>query len=182
MRSDYKLIAHIEKAHGKRGEVVAVPVHGLPPLLHEGMEVAVVPPHLKGNRPHVVERVSDNGSRPGQLVSLSGVGSLKDSESLRGRYVLAKRGDLPEDVELRDAERMVGRLVVDERLGELGRVTEVIQTPANDVWALATPEGELLLPAIADIHASLTDAGTVCVCVPPEMLQSLMQNGEGEDS
>lgn len=47
---DYRVIARVVKAHGKKGEVVTVPVHGLPSLMHEGLSVCVVPPRLKGPR------------------------------------------------------------------------------------------------------------------------------------
>lgn len=185
MSSDYKLIAHIEKAHGKRGEFVAASVHGLPPLLHEGMRVAVVPPRLKGDRFHVVERASDDGSRASQLVAISGVSDLDAAEGLRGRYLLARREDLPADVELMDAEAMVGRTVTDERTGVLGRVCEVIRTPAHDVWQVVTSSGELLLPVVDAIGARLSGDGEVSVSVPEGMMGELMgelSRGEGDEA
>ena len=70
----------MEKTHGKRGEVVTVPVHGLPPMLREGLEVFVVPPALKGPRSLMV-READLG-RSGQLVALEGVTGIGEAERL----------------------------------------------------------------------------------------------------
>ena len=183
MFSDYKLIAHIEKAHGKRGEFVAASVHGLPPLLHEGMRVAVVSPRLKGDRFHVVERADSGGARASQLVALSGVSDLDAAEGLRGRYLLARREDLPADVELMDAETMVGRTVTDASAGELGRVAEVIRTPAHDVWAIDTGAGELLLPVVDAIGATLAADGEVAVSVPAHRWDELRRgDSEGDEA
>ena len=47
MQETLEHIAHIAKTHGKRGELVADPVRGLPPLLSRGMRVAILPPRLR---------------------------------------------------------------------------------------------------------------------------------------
>ena len=71
MRIEYRAIARVVKTHGRKGEVVTVPVHGLPSLMRKGLEVAVVPPPLKGPRVRSVAS-ADDGDR-GQLVRLAGV-------------------------------------------------------------------------------------------------------------
>ena len=45
----------------------------------------------------------------------------------------------------------MGRLVVDERLGELGRITEVMSGPANDVWVVDGERGETLIPVVEEM-------------------------------
>jgi len=47
--------------------------------------------------------------------------------------------------------QLVGLTAVTEEGRELGRVKEVLQTGANDVYVVDTPRGELLLPAIQDV-------------------------------
>ena len=37
----------------------------------------------------------------------------------------------------------------------LGRLQEVIHTPANDVWAVQGPQGEVLIPALQDVVAEV---------------------------
>lgn len=163
MRERYRVIARVEKPHGRRGEVVTVPVHGLPSLVREGLTVAVVPPQLKGSRWHTVESVEED-ARAGQLVGLSGVDKIGEAEELVGRYLLARREDLPDDLELRDAARLVGRRVADEATGLAGVIDEVMVGPANDVWVVLTDDGgEVLLPVIASVVGEVPEEGPIVV-------------------
>ena len=163
MRERYRCIARVEKSHGKRGEVVAVPVHGLPAVLSEGMEVCVVPPPLKGGRRHVVESCVTDG-REGALVSLSGVDGIDAAKKLCGRYLLVRESELPEGFDLHDGVRLIGREVVDEARGLRGRVDEVMTGPANDVWVVALDDGgEVLLPVIDQVVSDVPDDGPIAV-------------------
>lgn len=153
------------KAHGTKGEVVAVPAGGLPPVLDEGLHVAVVPPALKGSRWHEV--VDVESSPAGQLVSLSGVDDLGAARELAGKYLLAKESDLPEDLAMHDLELLVGLEVVDERLGALGTIEEVMMGPANDVWVVRGERGETLVPVVEDIVLGLeTEEGPAVTNLP----------------
>ena len=143
---------------------MTVAVHGLPPLVREGLEVFVVPPRLKGPRSHVVTHVTE-GSR-GQLVSLSGVGGIDAADALRGRYLLARERDLPEGVALHDAEALLGREVVDEALGFIGAIEEVMVGPANDVWVVEGPFGEVLVPVAGEVVPTVPTKGPIPVRVP----------------
>ena len=165
MRDRYRCIARVEKTHGRRGEVVTVPVHGLPSLVREGLDVAVVPPELRGSRWHTVVSCSSDG-RSGSLVALDGAGDLAAAERLVGRHLLARLSDLPEDLALHDAGRLVGREVVDERSGDTATIAEVMVGPANDVWVLRGSRGELLLPVIDDVVSEVPDNGPVVVRIP----------------
>ena len=47
---------------------------------------------------------------------------------------------------------MIGLIVVDDSDVELGSLTEIIETGANDVYVVTSKDGhELLLPAIHDV-------------------------------
>ncbi|MBM6774107.1 ribosome maturation factor RimM [Olsenella profusa] len=164
MRETYRCIARVAKAHGRRGEVVTVPVHGLPSLVREGLRVAVVPPELTGSRWHTVASCSHD-DRSGDLVSLLGCASLGEAEALVGRYLLASEKDLPVDLALHDAGRLVGREVAegDEVLGE---ISEVMSGPANDVWVVRGARGELLLPVIDAVVREVPEEGAIQVRVP----------------
>lgn len=165
MRVQYRCIARVAKTHGKQGEVVTVPVHGLPPLVTEGLEVALVPPRLRGSRWHRVESCSSDG-RSGSLVSLSGIASLGDAEDLVGSYLLARTDDLPDDLVLHDRERLIGREVVDAGSGVSSTIAEVMYGPANDVWVLRGELGELLIPVVEDVVPGVPEEGPIVVRVP----------------
>ena len=100
MRERYRTIARVAKARGRRGEVVTEPVHGLPSLVREGLEVAVLPPDLRGPRWRTVTSVAGD-ARSGRLVALSGVGDVSSAEALVGKVLLARERDLPEEVPVR---------------------------------------------------------------------------------
>lgn len=165
MRDRFRRIARVEKTHGRHGEVVTVPVRGLPSLVHEGLTVAVVPPALKGSRWHQVLSCADDG-RSGSLVALSGVCDLTAAESLVGRFLLARESDLPEDLALHDAARLIGRTVRDATTGGSGVIEEVLSGPANDVWVVRGELGELLLPVVDQVVSSVPDDGPIEVCAP----------------
>lgn len=167
------------KSHGTKGEVVTVPVNGLPLLLHEGLEVAIVPPPLRGSRWHTVRRVSAGGS--GQLAALSGVRDLAGARDLVGSTLLARETDLPEDLLLHDPVSLVGLAVRDARLGELGLIEEVMQGPANDVWVVRGESGEVLVPVVDEVVLGIVEEADEDV-IEVELPRGLAPWDEGEDA
>lgn len=146
----YTNVARIVRTHGKKGEVVVAPLDGLPFVLEPGMRVCLTPPDLEGERFRTVESLNDRG--PADLIAFSGVTSLTDAERLVGKLVLARREDVPDVVREQAVLSCVGRELADARHGALGRVAEVMQLPANDVWRVeGGPYGELLVPVIPDV-------------------------------
>lgn len=166
MYKKLKTIARVVKTHGKKGEVVTVAVNGLPSLVHKGLSVCLVPPALKGKRWHRVADVQD-GSR-GQLVAFSDISTISDAEELVGKSILALEDDLPEDLALHDPNVLLGSRVVDETLGELGVITEVMVGPANDVWSIQGSYGEVLIPVVPEVVRGTTDEGDALLVRVPE--------------
>lgn len=147
------------------------PLRGLPFLIHEGMRVALTPPALDRDRFVRVLEVSGDDRSP--LVSFSCSRSLHDAESLAGCYVLAPVDELdlePLDVAFND---LLGRTVLDERFGELGRIVEIMETPANDVWVVdGASYGEVLLPVIEDVVSFIPDQGPIPVRIMDGLIES----------
>ena len=169
MRS-YKNIACVVRPHGKKGEVLVQPLRGLPFLLTEGLRVVLTPPQLKGDRLRTVRSVSVRGDDA--LVSLSGIESIDDAEAFSGCFVLAAVDDLdlgPLDVAFDD---LIGRTVFDGRYGQVGRIVEVLETPANDVWVLHGGYGEVLLPVIEQVVDSIPQDGPIEVHVLDGLIES----------
>lgn len=155
---------------------MTVPVHGLPPLVREGLDVALVPPGLRGDRWHRVTSCEAD-DRTGQLIGLSGVSSLDEAEDIVGRCLLARVSDLPADLSLHDPERLVGREVEDRASGVRATIAEVMTGPANDVWVLRGDLGEALVPVIDEVVSDVPDAGVVPVTLPA----GLEWDGRGAD-
>lgn len=143
---------------------MAVPAHGLPAYLAPGLRVAVVPPLARGERWHLV--LAAQGDDAGQLVSLADVADRSAAEELVGRWLLAATADLPADLPLHDADALLGREVSDAEAGPLGRVEEVVRTPANDVWVIAGPRGEVMVPVVDEVVSRLPEEGPVLVRLP----------------
>ena len=165
MRTRWKTIARVVKTHAKSGEVVVESVHGLPPLLAGGMEVALVPPALKTSRYHTVAQADAQGG-PAQLVAFEDVTSLSEASELVGKTVLARLDDLPATVALMDRDALVGACVRDRTLGLLGTISEIMAGPAQDVYVLDRDGAEVLVPVLPEFIVGRDDDGSVLLDLP----------------
>lgn len=99
------------------------------------------------------------------LMAVKGVNTIEDAEKLRGKIIYIDRNDatLPE-----------GRYFVTDLLGcsvmdadsnaELGKITDISETGANDVWHITRDGKEYLVPAIDEVIVSVdTDNGTIVI-------------------
>ena len=152
--TEYELVARVGKARGLEGEVTATNAGNLPFSVYAGLHVYVVPPTMYGKRELDVASVEPSSGSTYRL-RFDGVDTIDDAEDIAGRYLLANVEDL-QDIEYPAAE--IGRLIIDERYGELGEITELIETAANDVWVVNGPHGEVLIPVIDDVVLEYPDA------------------------
>ncbi|HIZ55241.1 MAG TPA: ribosome maturation factor RimM [Firmicutes bacterium] len=88
------------------------------------------------------------------LIKFAGVSDMTAAQKLRGRVIYADREDiiLPEGSYF--IQDLIGLSVVDadQPAHCYGRLTEVIQPGANDVYTVRTPEGkDVLIPVIPDV-------------------------------
>lgn len=145
----YRCIARVVKTHGIKGEVVAVPADGLPPVLSQGLKVALVPPVLKQNRWHTVGHVETSDA--GQLVAFDGISTTSEAHELVGKYVLAQADGLEELDEFDELEALMGLEVIDERLGLLGTVSEVLEGSVQDILVVRSEQGETMIPLVEEL-------------------------------
>jgi 16S rRNA processing protein RimM len=101
--------------------------------------------------PYRVQRMRRH--QEGMIIHFKDVTDRDQAELLREQMVYIHIRDA---VPLEDGEyylfQIEGILVVTEEGEELGRLTGLIETGANDVYVITTPEGkELLLPVIPDV-------------------------------
>lgn len=155
----YRNIARVVKTHGRQGEVLVEALRGLPLVVDAGMKIALTPPALKRDRFSLVEDVSEGETSA--RVKFRGIDTLDDAESIVGCFLLAREDDL--DLGNLDIayEELIGRDVVDERHGFLGSIVEVMETPANDVWCVEGPFGEVLIPVIDEVVLELPETGAI---------------------
>lgn len=164
-------LGRIVKTHGLAGEVSVFATGGLPLARLVGVTVWFVPP------PALVRTAVIAGVRPGPkgpLVRFDGVEGPEAAAALRGATIMARSQDLPAGVDEPAAEPdPVGLRVIDAARGDIGEVTDVIVTGANDVWVVTGGRfGEVLVPVIGPVVREIDwDASVVRV----ELLDGLIE-------
>ena len=143
-RDGFVAVGFVRAPHGVRGELSVEPTTDFPERFQPGAAVwaASVSYTVAGARPH----------RNTLLVQLEGIESRDQAEPLRGLLL-----EVP-DVTLTPLEQgryyrfqIVGMDVVDTAGAPLGRIEEVLETGANDVYIVHDAESELLIPAIDSV-------------------------------
>ncbi len=136
----------IVTTHGVRGEVKINPWSDSPAFI-----AALRTLYLENGTPLAVERARAAGNVV--LCKFRGIDTMDEAERLRGKIVFLDRNDAP----LPDGQYyicdLIGLTVRDADSGEVyGRLTDVSETGANDVYHIACPDGrEVLIPAIESV-------------------------------
>ncbi len=85
------------------------------------------------------------------LFELDGVSDIDAAMALRGRVVYADREDISIDEDAFFIADIIGLPVIDIESGEeLGRLTDVLNLGASDLYELATKNGKKLIPAVPE--------------------------------
>lgn len=173
-RPSHILVVEVLRAHGLRGEVQAR-------LLADSWAAIGRPTTLclvteeggidTAPRPFVVEWVRGSGSR--LILKLAGVETRAAAAGLAGRRLGIPRATAPVLPEGQYYHYdILGLTVVDEGGRDLGRVAEIVSTPANDVYVVRGPRGEWLLPAVRAVVAAVDlEAGLVRVRAADGLLE-----------
>lgn len=132
--------------HGLRGEVRVRALSGAASALFDATRVQLV----QGSTSPVEYRVERTSLHRGQvLMKLQGLDRIELVEPLLGSRVLMRFADL---AQLPDDEfywfELEGMRVVDRQLGVIGRIEELLVTPAHDVYVVRGEHGEVLIPAV----------------------------------
>jgi 16S rRNA processing protein RimM len=150
-RPRWVAVGRVTRAHGVKGEVAVLPLSEVEARFAPGSRVFVGEGE---DRPLTVRRARPHRGR--LLVFFEEVRSRTVAEELRGQYLFVPAEwapALPEGTFW--AHELVGCEVTTEAGRSLGRIREVIHTPANDVWVAEGERGEVLVPAIRDVVASV---------------------------
>jgi 16S rRNA processing protein RimM len=151
---EYFKIGYISKTHGLKGGITAIlttdfDLEGRKDFFIEINNAFV---------PYFIEDLSDRGDKA--FIKFEGVNSPEEAIKLKGASLYLakatrpklKRGDFYDD-EIIDFE------VIDESLGTIGRVREIMQTGLNKLIVVETNPGkEILIPINAPFISSLSKA------------------------
>jgi 16S rRNA processing protein RimM len=149
MPSPYLVLGRAVKAWGLKGEVKVQPSADSIAIVAGSATV-----YLRGAggdlAEYVVERVRPAGSA--WILQFQGVGTIEQAERLVDRELLIPRSaapPLPEGTYYH--ADLIGLKVVTEEGRELGRIADIMETGANDVYVIHGEGSEWLLPATREV-------------------------------
>ena len=140
MKQEFLEVGQIVSTHGVRGEVKVMPWADEPEFLLEFDTL-----YLRGKPVHVR---SARVQKTCVLMKLAGIDSVEDAARLR---------DVVIEINRDDAELPEGSMFIQDLIGlpvlcgerTLGKVKEILQLPANDVYVVEG-EQEYLIPAVPE--------------------------------
>lgn len=144
----YLQVGIISSTHGVHGEVKVFPTTDDVNRFKKLKEALL---RLSSGEQLPLKIVSVKFFKQFAILKFEGYDSINDIEKYRGLSLYVSRENA---VRLAKDEYyiadLIGMRVVDEEGQELGELTDVMETGANDVYVIAKPDGsELLLPAIS---------------------------------
>jgi 16S rRNA processing protein RimM len=165
----FLVIGEVSRPHGVHGEVRIIP-HTDVPERFTWLKTA----YLGREAPQPVEVEGARFHQGVILLKLAGFDSRDAVEPLRGQWLQVLEEDA---IPLEEGEyflyQLEGLRVWSDDGRELGRLAEVIETGANNVFVVRGELGELLLPDIPDVVQAIDfDAGTIIVHLLPGLLGS----------
>ena len=141
---EYLAVGFLRRPHGVHGEMLMDVHTDFPERLKPGLSVYV------GSEFRVMEIASCRAHAAGMLVRMRGIRTPEQAGLLRNQWVYVPAGDRPP---LPEGEyyhhQLIGLEVLTDEGQELGSLTGIIETGANDVYIVRDETGrEVLLPAI----------------------------------
>jgi 16S rRNA processing protein RimM len=140
--TDYFLIGQIVRPHGVRGEMLVEAEPERLDVLQRETQVFL------GELPVAHELTGARLHRGRLLISLAGCFDRDAAEAYRGlplRVAKASAPPLPPGIYYWN--QILGLTVLTVEGENLGTITEILETGANDVYVVVGPKGELLIPA-----------------------------------
>lgn len=177
MIKDYLQIGVITSSHGLRGELSVFPATDDPRRFEELKILLLSPYKVSDNRfddTHL-EKYDINAIRVNKnkvLISAKGITTRDASDKLKGMFVVVRREDavMLDDDEFFIAD-IIGCKVFDKTRGELGVLSEVIETGSNDVYIVnGSAFGQILIPALKDVVLDIKPEDDMIIVALPKGL------------
>lgn len=157
-------VGFLRRPHGIKGEILMDVLTDFPERLRSGKTVYV------GDNHEPVRIASIRGHNVEKIIRFSGVETPEEAGKFRNKNLFVKATSLPE---LPEGEyyhhQLIGMEVLDESGQTLGKLDSILETGANDVYVVKTPEGkELLLPAVEEVVLEVNPQQNQMRVRPPE--------------
>lgn len=161
----YLVVGMLRRPHGVRGEMLMEIHTDFPERLKPGVRVFV------GELHHEMRLNRVRGHKDGLIIGFEGIQTPEAAGIYRTTYVYVSAKDRPP---LPEGEyyhhQLLGLNVYEENGRLLGKLTEILETGANDVFVVtrSTDASELLIPVIPDTLVEISpDQGRICVRLLP---------------
>ena len=161
----------IASTHGLQGEVNVFPTTQDPDRFKKLKKVTL---HTQKGEEILLDVVSARFFKKFVIVKFKQFNNINEVEKFRGCELTIDRKDA---IKLEKGEYycadLIGLTVVDEEGAELGTLTEILQTGANDVYEMTLKDSEekIYIPAIKDCVKEIDiDAGKITIHVMPGLL------------
>jgi 16S rRNA processing protein RimM len=147
----YLSVGFLRRPHGLRGEIIMDLHTDFPERLRKGRKLFLGEEHT----PVTLESIRPHGK--GVLMKFKTMDTPEEVGHFRNQWVYAKTRDLPPLPEGQHYQHeLLGFNVVDENGNPLGVLAEILETGANEVYAVRDDSGkELLLPNIPSVILDL---------------------------
>ena len=146
MKKQYLEAGKIVTTHGIKGEIKIMPYTDYPELLCEFDRLFLGKNHEEIN----VER--SRVFKNMVIAKLEGYDTPEVAERLRNKILYMHRDDLELDEDTYFIQDLIGIEVSDADSGFVyGKITDVMQTGANDVYVVQGKDREYLIPAIPEV-------------------------------
>jgi 16S rRNA processing protein RimM len=163
----FVVIGKFRKPHGIKGEICMTVLTDFPELITKGLKIYV------GGKYQSYQINNLRWKGEDLLVSLEDMPDRTAVEIFRNILVYVKSDDIPEPQEGEYyLHQLIGMEIITDEGQNLGKLTEVILTGANDVYLVSPPQGkEILLPAIDEVILDIDmDKKTMLVHILPGLL------------
>ncbi len=161
MKKEYLEAGKIVTTHGIKGEVKIMPYTDTPELLCEF-------DRLFSGKNHDEIYIEKNRVFKNMVIAkIKGINTPEEAEKLRNKILYIHRNDLELDENTYFIQDLIGMEVKDADEGIIyGKITDVLQTGANDVYVIKGNGREYLVPAIPEVII-LTDIDNDMMLIRP---------------
>lgn len=144
-------VGRLRRPHGIAGEMIMDVLTDFPERLRPGGTVYV------GDAHEPMRIAGVRGHDRAIIIHLHGFDSPESAGRYRNAILFVKSTELPKLPEgAYYHHQLLGLKVIDESGMEIGQLAEILETGANDVYIVKTPDGkEILIPAIEDVITSI---------------------------
>jgi len=162
----FLIVGQVRAPHGVRGELRVQVLTDFPERFRQGAEIWI------GPEPRRYTIQNARFYKGDVVIKLVGLDDRNAVEMLRGAEIsVPTEQAMPLPADTFYVHQIVGLQVWTDAGQRLGVVSEVLSLPANDVYVVDTAEGEVWLPAIADVILGIDlEQGRMTVHLIPGLL------------